>query len=208
MSRSRVVTFYSYKGGVGRTAALANIGVLLAAGGKRVLMVDCDLEAPGLDRYFRSYISGSLPEACGMIHLLHDAARSSRAAWGFHARPIVLPGISKSNANPITVDLISSGVASPNYSELVSTFSWQKFFEIDSGGAVIERWRDEWKDAYDFILVDSRTGITDAGAFAQFSCLIFSPWCSLQTTRALKAESLSRVEPRLLAAIWQSSGRQ
>ena len=50
---SRIITFYSYKGGVGRTLALANIGVLLAKRGKRVLLMDWDLEAPGLDRYFR-----------------------------------------------------------------------------------------------------------------------------------------------------------
>ena len=41
---SRIVTFYSYKGGVGHTVALANIGVLLARGGKRVLLLDFDLE--------------------------------------------------------------------------------------------------------------------------------------------------------------------
>ena len=74
---SRIVTFYSYKGGVGRTAALANIGVLLARRGKRVLLIDCDLEAPGLDRYFRPYISHPQQMDRGLIHLLHEAAQSS-----------------------------------------------------------------------------------------------------------------------------------
>jgi len=46
-----VVTFYSYKGGVGRSFALANIAVLLARWGHRVLTIDWDLEAPGLERY-------------------------------------------------------------------------------------------------------------------------------------------------------------
>src|SRR5215470_3632439 len=50
----RIYTFYSYKGGVGRSMALANIGVLLALAGKRVLLVDWDLEAPGLELYFSS----------------------------------------------------------------------------------------------------------------------------------------------------------
>ncbi len=49
----RVVTFYSFKGGVGRTQALADVAVLLARYGHRVLMVDWDLEAPGLESYFR-----------------------------------------------------------------------------------------------------------------------------------------------------------
>jgi len=49
---SGIVTFYSFKGGVGRSMALANIAVLLASRGQRVLCVDWDLEAPGLERYF------------------------------------------------------------------------------------------------------------------------------------------------------------
>lgn len=51
MSRGQIVTFYSYKGGVGRTMALANVAALLAQRGKRVLAIDFDLEAPGLHRY-------------------------------------------------------------------------------------------------------------------------------------------------------------
>src|SRR5262245_66423772 len=47
-----VLTFYSYKGGVGRSFTLANIAVLLARWGYRVLTIDWDLEAPGLHHYF------------------------------------------------------------------------------------------------------------------------------------------------------------
>ena len=46
-----VTTFYSYKGGVGRTMALANVAALLAEIGRRVLVVDFDLEAPGVPSY-------------------------------------------------------------------------------------------------------------------------------------------------------------
>ncbi|MCX5983002.1 MAG: AAA family ATPase [Nostocales cyanobacterium LacPavin_0920_SED1_MAG_38_18] len=47
-----IFTFYSYKGGVGRTMALANVAELLYQRGLKVLMVDFDLEAPGLERFF------------------------------------------------------------------------------------------------------------------------------------------------------------
>jgi cellulose biosynthesis protein BcsQ len=43
-----ICTFYSYKGGVGRSMALANAAHILAQFGLRVLMIDFDLEAPGL----------------------------------------------------------------------------------------------------------------------------------------------------------------
>src|SRR5262245_49468046 len=52
----QILTFYSYKGGSGRSMALANVAWILAANGKRVLMIDWDLEAPGLHRYFHPFL--------------------------------------------------------------------------------------------------------------------------------------------------------
>lgn len=49
------ITFYSYKGGVGRSLALANIACLMAEDEEhpqRVLVWDFDLEAPGLYKLF------------------------------------------------------------------------------------------------------------------------------------------------------------
>ena len=42
------VTFYSFRGGVGRTMALANVAAHLAREGLKVFLIDFDLEAPGL----------------------------------------------------------------------------------------------------------------------------------------------------------------
>jgi len=47
-----IYTFYSYKGGVGRSMALANVAEYFRRAGLRVVMVDWDLEAPGLEEYF------------------------------------------------------------------------------------------------------------------------------------------------------------
>lgn len=43
-----VATFYSFKGGVGRTTALAACALHAARAGKKVVAIDLDLEAPGL----------------------------------------------------------------------------------------------------------------------------------------------------------------
>jgi predicted acylesterase/phospholipase RssA/MinD-like ATPase involved in chromosome partitioning or flagellar assembly len=47
-----IYTFYSYKGGVGRSMALANIAKWFYLHGLRVVMVDWDLEAPGIENFF------------------------------------------------------------------------------------------------------------------------------------------------------------
>src|SRR5713226_6057245 len=62
----RIITFYSFKGGTGRSMAVANVGYLLASpqyGAKKVLLVDWDLEAPGLHRYFKNSFSRHLRRA-------------------------------------------------------------------------------------------------------------------------------------------------
>jgi cellulose biosynthesis protein BcsQ len=46
-----IYTFYSYKGGVGRSMALVNAAYALAGYGRHVLMVDMDLEAPGMSGF-------------------------------------------------------------------------------------------------------------------------------------------------------------
>lgn len=43
-----VLIFYSFKGGVGRTTALAAFAVLRARAGERVAVIDADLDAPGI----------------------------------------------------------------------------------------------------------------------------------------------------------------
>jgi hypothetical protein len=114
-----------------------------------------------------------------MIHLLHEAAQSPLAEWGAHRITVTLPPLSKTETEPVTLDLISSGSYATDYADRVRTFSWDRFFENESGGAILDRWRDEWKESYDFILFDSRTGITDIGGVCtillpDFLALVFS----------------------------------
>lgn len=59
-----VVTFYSYKGGMGRTTTLMGFALWLASKDKRVAIIDCDLEAPGYLNFFnlgnqRQFVDGN-----------------------------------------------------------------------------------------------------------------------------------------------------
>ena len=71
----RIVTFYSYKGGTGRTMALANVAWILAANGYRVLAADWDLESPGLHRFLYPFLEQVVKDAAGVIDLVRDYER-------------------------------------------------------------------------------------------------------------------------------------
>ena len=73
-----IFTFYSYKGGVGRSMALANIGVHFHQRGFRTLLIDMDLEAPGLERYFEGSAEFEMPRSRND----QDSAISSRNICG------------------------------------------------------------------------------------------------------------------------------
>src|SRR3954462_4308077 len=68
------VTFYSFKGGVGRSMALINVAGILAGRGFRVLVIDMDLEAPGLSFLVPGESdSEQAASHLGFIDLLSDA---------------------------------------------------------------------------------------------------------------------------------------
>lgn len=67
---SNVITFYSYKGGVGRTTSLALLARFYSEAGKKVFIIDCDFEAPGLLNFF-SISQFSNPKN-GVVEYLND----------------------------------------------------------------------------------------------------------------------------------------
>ena len=133
------VTFYSYKGGAGRTLALANVAVLLAQWNHRVLCIDWDLEAPGLHHYFK------VQPRTGLLDLASALADGKSVS----AKRFVTPA--RTN-----VDLICATQTRKEPPD------WSLWYRRGFGEA-LEAMRTAWGEAYDFVLVDSRTGITDAG---------------------------------------------
>ena len=69
----KIVTFYSFKGGTGRTMALANVAWILASNGLKVLVVDWDLDSPGLHRYFHPFLApAKVAATTGIIELITE----------------------------------------------------------------------------------------------------------------------------------------
>ena len=158
-----VCTFYSYKGGVGRSMALANIAVLLSRLGQKLLVIDWDLEAPGLEQYFGPQYRSLRKSTPGLVDLIGSYGSEHSMDW----RECLLKAAIPQGA---AVDILHAGRDDPGYSERLRALSWDRLF--DQGfGRYLEDMRRDWKQTYDYIFVDSRTGITDIGGI----CTILLP---------------------------------
>lgn len=171
----RIVTFYSYKGGTGRTMALANTAWILAANGKRVLAVDWDLEAPGLHRFFHPFLDpATLGATTGVIDLITEYAWAATSPaqraedWHRdyariqpHAVSLTPESLGWEFPQGGTLDFVSAGRQNREYSATVSTFDWDNFYDRFGGGHFFDALRDDMKANYDYVLIDSRTGLSD-----------------------------------------------
>lgn len=73
--KTPVVTFYSYKGGMGRTTTMVSYAIDLAVNqNKKVFVIDCDLEAPGYLNFFNLSKHSGLNEGSvnGLVEFLCD----------------------------------------------------------------------------------------------------------------------------------------
>ena len=150
-----VTTFYSFKGGVGRSMALVNVAATLALRGRRVLAVDFDVEAPGLDTFdvlrtraevpgvvdfVRRYLeSGEAPDVTEYIGKCPDIGDENGSLW-----------------------LMPSG-KSDSYSANFNQIDWVDLYDRHDGYLLFEDLKEQWKRTIrpDYVLIDSRTGHTD-----------------------------------------------
>lgn len=159
-----IATFFSYKGGVGRSMAVANVAAdLTNRHGYRVLVVDWDLEAPGLHYYF------------GLTD--HDL-RSKSALLDMLTQPDLLDG--EFNLDPFisapspavasrikhgSLHLLTCGRLDRSYRSRVSGYNWAKYYK-DGGNARFDRLKGKFASSYDFCLIDARAGQTDTNVAA------------------------------------------
>ena len=178
--------------------ALANIAILLAQMGKKVLMIDWDLEAPGLPRYFADYKIESRGEE-GLLDLLSAAKELTCVEdldWQSYLSRIRLNDKDE-------LFMISSGAPRKDYMSRVLNFEWERFFEEFDGGEVVEFLRNSWRKRFDFILIDSRTGITDSGGICTIQipdilAIVFT--ANYQSLMGVKDVVLSAQEARQMLA--------
>ena len=171
-----ICTFYSYKGGVGRSMALANVADLLARRGVRVLMIDFDLEAPGLEQFFHVNIEG-IRRNPGLLDLLLAYKQSmsvSSGKPGFTSVDTFISRVYQKLPGGGRLDLMAAGQRQDpdqlaRYALALRTFDWQDFYFNWEGDLFFEWLRRELTaDRYDAVLVDSRTGVTEMGGICGY----------------------------------------
>jgi cellulose biosynthesis protein BcsQ len=150
-----ITTFYSYKGGVGRSFLLANVAGLLSRWGYNVLCVDWDIEAPGMDEYFRPWLTQ--PETPGLVELVAAFSEGQSPDWRNFVSKLQLPG------SNVPLSVMTSGIQNVTFMSRVQAINWRDLYDNAGFGMFLEGIREQWKETYDFVLIDSRTGITDIG---------------------------------------------
>jgi cellulose biosynthesis protein BcsQ/tetratricopeptide (TPR) repeat protein len=177
----QIITFYSYKGGTGRTMALANTAWIMASNGHRVLVVDWDLESPGLHRYLHPMlVDKQLHHSPGVIDMLRDfaAATMDRTAdadpnWldQFTDVQRYAVGVDWSFPGTGLIDFLPAGRQGASYSTMVSNFDWPTFYNQLGGGTFLQELRKNMRREYDYVLIDSRTGLSDSAGI----CTVLLP---------------------------------
>jgi MinD-like ATPase involved in chromosome partitioning or flagellar assembly/tetratricopeptide (TPR) repeat protein len=183
----QVVTFYSYKGGTGRTMALANVAWILAASGRRVLVADWDLESPGLHRFYHPFLDeAAVRNSSGIIDMIRSYELAAASAHGRgtgndaagkpagrardttrkliedHAR-VERHAMSLDWEFPEDggLDFLSSGRQNLDYTASPASLDWDNFYDSLNGGKFLDAMCADMKAHYDYVLIDSRTGLSD-----------------------------------------------
>ena len=157
----KTFTFYSYKGGTGRSLLLANTAHHIARLGKRVVAMDLDFEAPGL--HYKLNISPVTVPERGAVDYLLAAAQGEGPPKSLldYVIPVPLPLGTQGSLH-----LISAGSApTGEYWKALTALLRQDLFTNPEGSglaAVLElKARIEEELRADFLLIDSRTGVTE-----------------------------------------------
>jgi len=178
----QVITFYSFKGGTGRSMALANVASLLARSAsseRRVLMMDWDFEAPGLHRFFAHRFSQVFPEGNGAVggldmapglmdffHMVHGRTKGSDCPGADASEEEADRFVASLDVDSYCLEtdipglyLAKAGRFDEDYAATVNGFGWSTFHARVPWlfRALAARLSSEFR----YVLVDSRTGLTD-----------------------------------------------
>lgn len=177
-TKTTFVTFYSFKGGVGRTLALVNAACILAGRGRRILMIDFDLEAPGLTMLASKQLTENkqiCPE--GLVDLIYDFLSNPESSpiadngkpTGF-TEYICSLNIPKHliRLKGGKLDLMPCGRLDPKYEERFYKIDFSELYAEGIGQPLFKHLKSiiNKSELYDYVFIDSRTGFSDEGGIS------------------------------------------
>ncbi|MBD2137728.1 AAA family ATPase [Anabaena sp. FACHB-1237] len=164
-TKPAVVTFFSFKGGVGRTTALVATALTLARNGHRVAIVDLDLdlEAPGLSSiFFKDTV-----ENFGVIDYLLEKKIQNRN-WSLRNDILRINDPLLLGNSGGQIYLFTAGNVDNNYLEKLARLDFQNLVDHqlpETFKGMLKELESAVKPL-DFILLDSRAGFHDIGGLA------------------------------------------
>lgn len=148
------VTFYSLRGGVGRSTALAHTALLLSEK-QRVLCIDMDLEAPGLAALFD--VERDVAPGSGVVSILLEAEIAGAVgSLDEHVLPVGQSG---------NLYVLPAGLPNADYARKLSQLDPAAWYResVNPLRQLVQAVR-EMRLRPDVVLIDSRTGISPLSA--------------------------------------------
>jgi MinD-like ATPase involved in chromosome partitioning or flagellar assembly len=156
------ITFYSVRGGVGRSTLLALCALELARRGRRVIALDFDLEAPGLDILFGIGAKGAELVGGVVDYLASDLGAKPLLDY---VVPVELPGNYLGR-----LFVLPAGRCDNAYLSKLDGLHLKQMYERTGLLNPVRALRSEVEGQFqpDVVLVDSRTGYSDAALLTLF----------------------------------------
>ena len=218
-----IISFFSYKGGVGRTYLTMQIARCLAGLGKRVIVVDFDFDAPGIPGIFQKNskevglegekegyydnIKGGIYDLIieFMIHKDKSNQNEFLKRLENYLIPIEEEGMIKDDAGKVkgSIRILASGKINPTYLIDVSSVEWMHLVTAaNKEDSLLTFLEDslfpalnQIKEKPDYLLFDSRAGITHYGGIlqnvAKHQCMIVTP--NLETNHVLREYLIPKI---------------
>ena len=164
IKNTKTVLFYSFKGGVGRTQLLLNSAKYLASLGKKVLIVDFDIHAPGLSYWDEGFGIKNEKEDYLLNYMIkYFEGKSTNKK--IYTRKVsenlnLVPIYDMTNIKPYQELLVEFSQFSY---DLKSKLREKVTNNIKLSDTIFESIKDKLLETgnYDYIFFDSRTGFTE-----------------------------------------------
>ncbi len=171
IERPIIATFYSLRGGVGRSTALAYTARILASRRRTVLCLDMDLEAPGLAALFGK--ETEIKPGQGLLYILQELDQGERPDIRKHVLRI---------SETDELYCLPAGLPDANYARLLNFIDPAAWYREERNPLreLIQILSNELPFKPDVILLDARTGITPLNGpllfdLADLAIVVFFP---------------------------------